>query len=423
MCGDCSNILIGFRGKGGAITFYDEAEIANAAMRKQGVAPTLSVDNSSLICFSSAVNKKDSWMQRYFDDPKYAAKNSTVRAITLNRLCSRCRKKTPVPTHCEHDAHLLPQHQDPKRASMIQDLMNDGDEDDSHFQQEYLNIPQDHAASLFDKAHIEQLLNKPRISQFGMRRLFHDPSNVTVLHFVDPNGGSGKAFEGRKAHTSRLGIVSLVMNCPEPGACTIVGKVAFPTNDDERVSQVVDQYCAKLLEDEFLSRARHLLAVEPNFGGVIAVSSYLGRFRRSMADILQYSDRPKGIGVVTTRENKMAAGHDFLWKVRSGKFFLYDQPFEEYALAMLPESLGPKLEPGHVRYRWTRSDVTLYEELMRFQFKHDNFTAKTATASDDMVIALMMGHFHLRCHLQDRGYAFRGMEQSHQDQAWSGLFG
>jgi hypothetical protein len=122
-------MCIGFRGKAAHVIFFDEAEAANGPLRKVGIAPTMSMEDSCIICFSSATAKDNSWMQRFIHDPKYKDRNSVVKALHISRLCERCSQADPPPSYCPHA--VTPPQQDPRREEFVKDFMFDPGELDA----------------------------------------------------------------------------------------------------------------------------------------------------------------------------------------------------------------------------------------------------------------------------------------------------
>ncbi len=241
-----------------------------------GLGPTLIMEDSILIAFSSAVDKQGSWMQKYFDLPRYRTRNSLVHAISIKRLCDACMRIDPAPTMCPHVP--TPPQQDPRRTSFVEEFMAD-DNDRARVMQEVYGIPMDAVTSIFSRVDIDHLMYKSRVPMSKILWCFPDPRLTTVMHFVDPNGGTNRCVEGKKAFSSQLGMCSLLFNCPEAGHITVLGCMAYPSNSEEEMNQLVHSYCRRMAEIPFFQRCRHLVAVENNFGGPTMANMFFNRFQ------------------------------------------------------------------------------------------------------------------------------------------------
>jgi hypothetical protein len=372
-----------------------------ADLRKVGLGPTLSLQDSTFIGFSSSVSKDDSWTQRFYDDPKYKAKDSRVNANALIRLCDKCEKLDPLPTVCPHLEYTLPPQQDPSRLDFIQDFMGDGrPEDDANFLQEVQNIPQQKSSTMLKRVDLVHLFQS-RVTVADIIHMFPQPEALTIMHFIDPNGGSNKMFAKdmsrlARDHASNIGVCSVILNFPRLDHVTILGKIAVPSDRDDELERVISLYTETIARHDYFSRCQHLVGVESNMGATL-VDIYLQRFKRGLPNAEEYSGQKDKRGVLTTRDVKTNAGRRLVSDVLDHRIHISDYPFEAATTKMLPREIVPVTpDPAKPETTWSRSDRILFDELCRFHVKKGNYTAKTSTGNDDCVMALMLCNYWLR---------------------------
>lgn len=347
-------------------------------------------------------------MQRYHEDPKYLQKNSLIKAITINPLCDICMKKTPPPLECSHNLHTLPSHQDPSRRAIIEDLMLDGKEDAiDQFRQEVLNLPMGHSTALFKRDCLLHILQKSHVPLATIRTVYPDPTTLTVFTFIDPNGGTSKCFEGKNAFSSRLGICSVILDCPLPTHVTVLGKMAFPTNDEMALNAVLHSYAKHIHDHPYFGHCRHLIGVESNFSGSVGSDIHFNRIRDEMPHAHEFNPDPDAVyrvghGIRTTKENKMLAGALLCRLVREQRLHLFkDYAFETSCIELMPPASSTMNDTSE-RAKWSRTDRILFDEMCRFQTVKGNYNAKANKETDDLIISLMMAHYWLNDHLSRR---------------------
>jgi hypothetical protein len=283
-----------------------------------------------------------------------------------------------------------------------------GNPDDKDFLLEFQGITTENLITIFKKKEIDGLLGV-RLTMSDVTRCFPDPTQATVLHFVDPNGGSSYHVEGKKGFSSCAGICTVVFNCPRPNHVAVLGKFEFPTTNETEMNLMVHAYCRRMKENPFFESCRHLVGVEANYGGTIMASIYYNRFAQHFGNMLPYVPPPSteeaghrrgqhtGCGVFTTPGNKWMAGLFLTTDLRGGRLHLLD-PVDSLERYVNQELASRTL----VKDDLAASDRALKLQLERFCTRRGNHTAKGPHQNDDLLISIMMGAYWLRTHHQQR---------------------
>jgi hypothetical protein len=254
----------------------DEASRIDESFINEVIAPLLTVNNTSMICISTAVGANN-YFSKLFTAKRH---DNLFLRFQVSLVCDECRV---AKIKCTHKTHLMPAWLNPNNHERAKLFMPNQD----LFDQEVMGaIIDTDAEGVFMTDWLQRWRQRP-------------VCEVQALHytvtFVDTYGGG----------SNELAIVTITYDASHQGI-VVLGAASYHSKNPEEDAKCLQNYFIALRHHPWQTSAtRNLVAIESNFGGNDSMYYY----QKLIADVCVVTpiNDAKSLGVRTTQHNKATA--------------------------------------------------------------------------------------------------------------------
>jgi hypothetical protein len=374
--------------------YIDEMAFVPYMLIQDVISPLLKMKNSVVVS-ASTQQKKTNHFSKFFDEDYKKKANIDHLVITMQTdlLCTECREAGTSAFECEHGDFKHPAFNLAANKERAGVFVSDKDK----YAQEMMGSFAANEVSVLDDEIIDTLRQKEMDMLLDLV-----PEETVVWTYIDPNGGAHN--RGKHGPASKLGMISLIRGAGR--SKIIVAAHSQQAVGERETLHQVTQYFKSMADSQFLSRCRHVLFVEHNYGGCLTADYFFNRARRQLPQMQMvnwFNDAP---GVRKTRENGSSGVMTLVVDMQENNISIY------YALCGVTptaaiEAVSEMLEQMSRLHKVRHADGVY------------SYSAKTATACDDVLVSYYMAvyfsyHFLMMQHFEQLDEGLRGMPTSQE---------
>jgi hypothetical protein len=357
----------GTKGVTADIIILEEASRIPQQLLSETCAPLLKVANAVLIALSTRLGPDNYYSKLFARDDDLA--NRILLRLKIELMCESCKSQQGSAFNCTHLDHLLPPWLLASNSERVQILM-DGDEE--MYAQEVLGTDLSGKNSIFNSEDV-------RVWRNSIPKNINQNDTHICLTMIDPAGGG----------SSQTALVSIVMH-PNLQECRIIGLSEMDARDENDMCILISSYFRQL--KTYHPRAKHVVAVENNYGGGLIADILLQRSRKHIPTACEVRTHVGKPGVVTTQQRKHAAVLRLSYLLRRKSLGLVT-PMITYEPGKSKRDLDELQSQLHRLRKITRPNNP----------GRWSYTGKMGnTGRDDMCISLILAVYYLECIQQHR---------------------
>ena len=373
--------------------FVDEISRVPKILIDEVISPLLKL-NCVFIALSTNVGKQNFFSQWFLDkNPDW--ERYAIR-MHINLMCEQCVANRRKPWECNHREHMQPGWHNPNNKRLVKLLMSgDGGDSEALYSREIMGGIMSDQDCVFDQGMLDAFRARVRWPIESIANL----SEMTVLTFIDPTGGSPKA-------TSECGIATVVRL--NDGTSIILGLDSYNTQNLQQIRTLLTMYFGAMNQIPGLREAQHFVAIENNYGGSGYAELHLEAIKQAKPNIQEYKLHNDIHGVPTTPGNKKTGVYQMIW----------DMYLNRVHVAQPIITSDPKRADAHVN-----QFHEMCGNLRRvWQDGHHSYTAKrNGILPDDKLIAYIRAN-HILMQILAKGVVDHTEQRINEDIAHYALW-